>query len=217
MYQAIQSSPSCPHEISGEVGLQGICSTAEVTFKRDVDRGSSHIFTGESGFTYFSRRCLEPTAPKRAAHDVSATQMKFLPGRLPGYLGAFGHYLYGDCPVREHCETAEAAVVTFAHDRLERWPTDLAMARRVAGDVLARYRALRLSGVCPQAIASSRPDAFRAWMAHVYGVTRKRRAWRRLWADYVEACFATCAELDAQVLQATATEEGAIVPLRRVS
>ncbi|GEM_PF-6584903 len=116
------------------------------------------------------------------------------PSRLPGYVRAFGHCLYDPSATPEQRNTAEAAILAFAYDRLEE-PASVSWdeLRRIASAALHRYRTSRSAWHDPP------PDSLFESSADASG-GQASASERRLLEDFAHACLETCADLDRQAL-----------------
>lgn len=128
-------------------------------------------------------------ADAREAGEATRT-----PSRLPGYVRAFGHYLYDPSATPEQRNTAEAAVLAFAYDRLEEpIPVPWDELRWIASAALHRYRTR-----CP-AWHDPPLDSPLESSADASG-GQASASERRVLEDFAHACQETCADLDRQAL-----------------
>lgn len=124
---------------------------------------------------------------------------------LPRRLQIFGHHLYapedrmGDPDTLR--EEAEQFVFELAYSRGERmYAKRIPKAQAVAAGVLYRYRRMHQGGqsAAPDPLPS--PEAFRAWVLSVRGVSLASEAWSREWGGFVDACFLACDDIDKAAL-----------------
>lgn len=137
-----------------------------------------------------------------AAHQALAGQIQRAIDTLPGYVRAFGHWLYNPLACDDHRETAEHAVFLFAYDRMERMTAKKAeRARYVAMGVLYRYRRMHQGGQSSSADPLLSPEAFRGWLDGEYGVKLSSEQWGREWTPFIQHCFDVCNDIDKEALR----------------
>lgn len=144
-----------------------------------------------------------------AMHQALAGRVQIAIATLPGYIEAFGHWMYSPLSFVEHKETADAAVMLFAYDRHGRMTAKKAeRAKYVAAGVLHRYRRMHQGGQSSMADPLLSPEAFRAWLDDEYGVRLVSEAWSREWGGFVQHCFDVCNDIDKQALAPVAAVIG---------
>ena len=138
----------------------------------------------------------------RAVHQAIAGRVMQAIGTLPGYVAAFGHWLYNPLANDDQRETAEAAVYVRAYDKSGRMTAHKATrARYVAMGVLYRYRRMHQGGQSANLDPLLKPEEFRQWLDDVYGVRLRSDQWTRDWAGFVGHCFEACDDLDREALK----------------
>ncbi|MCY1340608.1 hypothetical protein D9M68_202460 [compost metagenome] len=137
-----------------------------------------------------------------AAHQALAAHIQYaIDRKLPGYVRAFGHWMYSPLANDDHRETAEAAVMLFAYDRHGRMTAKKAeRARYVAAGVLYRYRRMHQGGQSSMPDPLAAPEAFRGWLLGEYGIKLSSEQWGREWGGFVQHCFDVCNDIDKQAL-----------------
>lgn len=141
----------------------------------------------------------------RAVHQAIAGRVQQAIDTLPGYVRAFGHWMYNPLANDDHRETAEAAVYVRAYDKTGRMTAHKAKrARYVAMGVLYRYRRMHQGGQSANHDPLIKPEDFRQWLYDKYGVRIRSEAWAREWAGFVESVFQACDDLDREALHPVA-------------
>lgn len=144
-----------------------------------------------------------------AMHQALAGRVQIAISTLPGYIEAFGHWMYSPLSFVEHKETADAAVMLFAYDRHGRMTAKKAeRAKYVAAGVLHRYRRMHQGGQSSMADPLQSPEAFRAWLDDEYGVRLSSEQWSREWGAFIQHCFDVCNDIDKQALAPVAAVIG---------
>jgi hypothetical protein len=144
-----------------------------------------------------------------AMHQALAGHIQRAIGTLPGYLQAFGHWLYNPQADDERRDAAQAAVYLLAYQQAGRMTAAKAdKARYVAAGALYRFRRQHQGGQseCPDPLPT--PESFRAWLEGEHGVRLASENWGRDWAPFVQLCFDVCDDLDRQALRPVAAAIG---------
>lgn len=142
----------------------------------------------------------------RAVHQAIAGRIQQAINTLPGYVAAFGHWMYNPLADDDHREMAEAAVFVRAYSNAPRMTKfKMERARYVAMGVLYRYRRMHQGGQSANDDPLVKPEQFRDWVDAVYGIKLASEAWTRDWAGFVELCFEACDDLDREALAPVST------------